>query len=34
MKRFLGALIVFIPALAMAADRKVDARGVRRWFFA
>jgi hypothetical protein len=26
MKRFLSALIIFIPALAMAADPKVDAR--------
>ncbi len=33
MKRFLSALIVFIPALAMAADPKVDARAFPRWFF-
>jgi len=26
MKRFLSDLIIFIPALAMAADLKVDAR--------
>jgi hypothetical protein len=34
MKRFLSALIVFIPALAMAADPKVDARAFPRRFFA